>query len=380
LAAAQAARPLGAALALATQRHQLVAGLHVPRKMADEIKSHIPDGLHGESFPAALAQGLKPILDVESVALQADFGESTGVKGQLVFPDDDKAKEALWPVKDGIGLLRLVLGPLSAQVAHEADTAAIVPLMKEAELALRTVTVEQKGAELEVSLRAKTDLAAVATTGRAVAEAVVKVRQAAERMRSQNNLKQIALAMHNYHDTFGTFPANAIYSKDGKPLLSWRVAILPFIEQDALYRQFHLDEPWDSPHNKELLKQMPPVYAPVQGKKAEPYTTFYQGFVGDGAFFEGKEGIRIADITDGTSNTILVVEAGESVPWSKPADLPFAANNPVPKLGAFYPNGFNAAFCDGSVHFLSRTIEEAVLRALITRNGGEVIDFNKLEK
>ncbi len=76
-----------------------------------------------------------------------------------------------------------------------------------------------------------------------------------------NNLKQIGLAMHNYESTFGTFPPAYIADKaTGKPLLSWRVAILPFLEQDALYKQFHLDEPWDSAHNKTLIARMPPVY------------------------------------------------------------------------------------------------------------------------
>src|SRR5207244_5467397 len=102
--------------------------------------------------------------------------------------------------------------------------------------------------------------------------------------------------MHNYHDTYGTFPPHAIYSKDGKPLLSWRVAILPFIEQDALYKQFHVDEPWDSAHNKKLMQQLPRIYASpkdlqvldrarVQVKMAALIDTPYQGFYGKGAIF-----------------------------------------------------------------------------------------------
>src|SRR5207302_1956982 len=91
--------------------------------------------------------------------------------------------------------------------------------------------------------------------------AVQKVRMAAGRTRSANNLKQMALATINYADAFGRAPAAAICDKNGKPLLSWRVAILPFIEQDNLYKQFHLDEPWDSDHNKKLLARMPNVYA-----------------------------------------------------------------------------------------------------------------------
>src|SRR5262249_6139038 len=151
-----------------------------------------------------------------------------------------------------------------------------------------------------------------------LSKAAEKVRLAAARMQSANNLKQITLALHNYESAYGRLPAHAIYSKDGKALLSWRVAILPFIEQDALYKKFKLDEPWDSPHNKKLIPLMPPIYKPVRGKATEKFGTFYQVFFGNGAIFEGKSGIRITDIFDGTSNTIMVAEAGKDVIWSKP--------------------------------------------------------------
>jgi hypothetical protein len=156
--------------------------------------------------------------------------------------------------------------------------------------------------------------------------------------------------------------------------------ILPFIEYDNLYRQFRLDEPWDSPHNKALLKQMPRTYAPVGPNAAKPADrTPYQGFFGKGAFFEGKKGTPIAGITDGTSNTIMVVEAAEQVPWTKPADLPFDPAKPLPRLGGLFPGGFHAAFCDGSVHWIKQGVNLQTLRALITRNGGEVIDYKELE-
>src|SRR4029077_6226529 len=146
-------------------------------------------------------------------------------------------------------------------------------------------------------------------------------RRAAQRVQSQNNLKQLGLAMHNYLSTNNTFPANAIYAKDGRALLSWRVMLLPYLDQNELYKQFKLDEAWDSPHNRKLLEKMPAVFKSPAGKAKHPYGTFYQGFHGTGAIFDGKAGIGIADITDGTSNTIMFVEAAKDVPWTKPEDL-----------------------------------------------------------
>jgi len=204
--------------------------------------------------------------------------------------------------------------------------------------------------------------------------------QPAAKMKSSNNLKQMALAFHNYHDTYGTFPPATVYSKDGKtPLYSWRVAILPFIEEGKLYKEFKLDEAWDSDNNKKLLEKMPKTYAPVTGKPKDKTTTHYQVIVGGGAMFEEKKKLRIADVTDGLSNTLMVVEAEEPVPWSKPADLTYDPKKELPKFGGQFKEGFNAAFADGAARFIKKDNDEQLLRALITRNGGEAVDLTKLK-
>jgi RNA polymerase sigma factor (sigma-70 family) len=208
--------------------------------------------------------------------------------------------------------------------------------------------------------------------------AVQKIRDAANRRVSQNNLKQIGLAMHNYHDANNRFPPAAILSKDGKPLLSWRVAILPYIEQDNLYKQFKLDEPWDSAHNKELGKIIVKLYAPVGVKTKEPNLTFYQVFAGKGTMFENPMGSRIADITDGLSNTIMAVEAGNPVPWTKPEDLPYDDAKPVPKLGGLFADNFNALFADGSVRVFKKKFNDKIFRLYITCADGQVIDESQL--
>jgi hypothetical protein len=234
----------------------------------------------------------------------------------------------------------------------------------------------------------------------------MRVREAAARIQSLNNLKQIGIAMHNYHDNNHSLPPAAIFDKSSKPLLSWRVLLLPYLEQDPLYHQFKLDEPWDSEHNKKLLASMPKVYAPpaVPGLKVEPNCTFYQVFVGDQTPFLAfpiyltKEGkpvpadkaerlevqlvpnarLPMSHFRDGTSNTFLVVEAGEAVPWTKPQDLPSFAGWKQPQLGGLFKNRFQALMADGSVRIHStKGLSDEVLRALITPSGGEDVDLDQ---
>jgi prepilin-type processing-associated H-X9-DG protein len=213
--------------------------------------------------------------------------------------------------------------------------------------------------------------------------AVQQVREPDARTAGQNNLKQIGLAMHNYHAANGAFPPHAIYSKDGqRPLLSWRVAILPYVEQDALYRQFKLDEPWDSEHNKKLFPLMPRIYAsPGAPPAREPGLTHYRVFLGLGAGFELRaRGTRIADIADGSSNTLLAIESDDPVVWTKPDDAAYDPGQPLPKMTPIHANGLNVAFFDGSVRMLSPKLDEKTWRALITRAGGEVFNLGNLDK
>jgi hypothetical protein len=195
------------------------------------------------------------------------------------------------------------------------------------------------------------------------------------RVRSMNDLKQIILAVHNFAANPAGQPSlpPAAIRKDGKALLSWRVAVLPYLDQGGLYDKFHRDEPWDSPHNKALLEQIPEVYAPVINKGEPKGSTYYQAFFGPGAIFDGEVGTTFQPITDGTSNTLMVVESAKPVPWTKPEDIPFEPDKPLPKLGGLFAGGFNAGFVDGSVRFIAKTINDQLLRALITRNGGEIV-------
>lgn len=201
-----------------------------------------------------------------------------------------------------------------------------------------------------------------------------QVNQAMERASSSNNLKQIMLALLNLNSANGRFPGVAITSTDGTPLLSWRVAILPYLEQDDLFKKFRLNEPWDSRHNKALVSKMPAVYArPREGPKA-PFKTNYRAFVGADAFFSGQGGRKVPEgFPKGMTNTLALFEAGEGVVWTAPEELPYAVDKPLPSFGHWFDNGFHLALCDASVRLHAHKIDEATLRNLIAVAGGEVI-------
>jgi len=209
--------------------------------------------------------------------------------------------------------------------------------------------------------------------------AVQKVREAAARIKCANNLKQIGLALHNYYDIHKMFPTPASYAQ-GRPLLSWRVHLLPYLEQQPLYKEFHLDEPWDSANNRPLIAQMPVVFASPDPQSPTGKTR-YQALAGPETVFPGNKNLTFAGVSDGTSNTILLVEAAPefAVEWTKPQDLKFDAQKPF--AGVATPRGmFLAVFCDGSARRLSLGMPAETMKALATRAGGEAMDYEAMDQ
>ncbi|TWU37779.1 hypothetical protein Q31b_45680 [Novipirellula aureliae] len=203
--------------------------------------------------------------------------------------------------------------------------------------------------------------------------AVQAAREAARRMSSSNNMKQFGLAFHNYHAAYGRLPGT-IHSESGEPLLSWRVQILPFIEQQPLYSRFHLDEPWDSEHNRQLISQMPEIYVDPR-LTLEPGQTVYQTPVGENTIANPGETTRFREILDGLSYTIMIVEtnAENAVVWTKPSDIEIDLNDPT----AFMRGrpGVHATLGDGAVKFLTENIDPETFKALLTKSGKEPVQF-----
>jgi prepilin-type processing-associated H-X9-DG protein len=191
----------------------------------------------------------------------------------------------------------------------------------------------------------------------------------------KDRMEKIGSAMKAFHDREHRFPASAIYSEDGKPLLSWRVALLPFLGHQDLYDAFKLDEPWDSPHNLVLARQMPVVYAlpyNLDDGAAPSWTTYFQVFVGSGTVFEGTTGVSLNDFARRVSKTALVVIAQEPVLWTKPVDIVFSPIGPV-----IQPNDHVAGYCwvlfaDGHVASVlgAGPLTDAEWRGMITHNSG----------
>ncbi len=190
--------------------------------------------------------------------------------------------------------------------------------------------------------------------------AAQKTRETPAHVVSTNHLKQIGIAMQNYEATYGKLPPAAICDKNGKPLLSWRVALLPFIDQGNLYKQFRLYEPWDSEHNLALAQTLVKTYTHPQQPKDKPGTTHYRLFFGKEPMFDLRDGKSYVQITDGLSHTIMVVEAAEGVPWTKPDDFSYDTATPLPKFITYSEGGFNVLMGDGSVRFLSKSTSERV--------------------
>lgn len=365
-----------------------------------QIMAAVNSGLLPGEAIGELPPPLQPLARAKLVQLAIDWQKDIRFNLQLNYGDDAAAKAGEEGAKEGIKMAREALAELQKEMEKKLmpkkDTGkAALEELPETALALLAVGSLKQADEILADLPVTRSGSALASTvtipegpvtsalsmygysAALLVPGVQKVRMAAGRAKSSNNLKQMALAMHNYHDVYGTLPAAAICDKNEKPLLSWRVAILPFIEQAQLYQKFRLDEPWDSEHNKKLIAQMPNIYAVPGANAPGEATTHYRVFYGKGAMFDLRKGPRFADVTDGLSNTFLIVEADEGVAWTKPDDLAFDPDKALPKLGKQSQEGFLAAFADGSVRFISKSVNEKTLKAIVTRAGGEVYSLDQ---
>ncbi|MDR1491115.1 MAG: DUF1559 domain-containing protein [Planctomycetaceae bacterium] len=271
---------------------------------------------------------------------------------------------------------------------------APTPLKESDAQLLETLAGLPKDPQIAISVKfegnTKTDKIVISNAllpvfGKLIGASQTVAQDAARRMKCVNNLKELAIAMHNYHDVYNNLPPAYTADKDGKPLHSWRVLILPFIEQSELYEQIRLNEPWDSEWNKQFHNVVIPQYhcpSDSSSSSSANANCNYSVVVGKETPFTGSKSVKFGEITDGTSNTLLVIERSDSVCWMNPTqELTFdrlikngiVVNEDL--MGGEHIGGVNAALCDGSVHFLPETLDLETLKALLIKNDGKVVDL-----
>ncbi len=341
-----------------------------------DVQHRTPQG----SFNQMITSLAGPLLiETKSFGVAASVTDTLIVEATALCIDETGAQS----VQDTARAL-IVLGGNSAkqlrlQAAQAPPSAQpiINMLLNLADQLIAAAKVER--AELVVTAESQASLRDV--NAGPMVQALTAARPAASRSTGLNNLKRIALAFHNFHATTLRFPAAAGYetplrenpSKKHRFPHSWRVAILPYIEQAALFEQYNFDEPWDSENNLKVLKQMPAVYR-HPSQPPDTTNTSYFVFTGPAAMFDGTTTPKLTEILDGTSNTIMIVEARREVPWTKPDDIPFDPDKPLPVIEGFSPEGFGVALADGSARVISKNIDPKVLKAIITARGQEIVD------
>ena len=206
-----------------------------------------------------------------------------------------------------------------------------------------------------------------------------------DRTMCRHILNQLGMAMHHYHDAYHCFPPAFVADKTGRPMHSWRVLLLPFLEQKDLYAQYRFDEPWNGPHNRLLADRTPEWYRCPADRGSKPETgskndTNYLVVVGPNTIFPGAVPRRIDDVTDGTQCTLLIVEAADShVNWMEPRDMPYADAllglnaRPGLTISSHHPQGANVLFADGHVQFLPLDTPPQRLKLLLERNDGQTV-------
>jgi hypothetical protein len=359
--ASQKDSPIAEALAAAAEGKTAALGLNF---------ASLPDEIRQENLPPQ-AEPFKPLLHSDAIVGTATLGTDLAVNVAIKTATRAKALEAEKSLGVFKTLMQTLLAAATAELKKDEASAKLQGLADAAKSVLSSMKFASDDTQATVSFSVKTDLDI-----EPVFAIFSKPGQAAARANTVNNLKQLALAMHNYDSSFGSLPPAAILGKKGKPLLSWRVAILPYVEQDNLYKQFKLDEPWDSEHNKKLLENnpMPRVFEIVGTTKPGSKETHMQVLRGNGAMFDLVQGQKIAQIADGTSNTFMIAQAKTAVPWTKPDDIEYDPKKDPHEFFLWIGEITNVAFGDGSVRTITKKVKPASLHAYITKAGGEVID------
>ncbi|MBI1309706.1 DUF1559 domain-containing protein [bacterium] len=301
---------------------------------------------------------------------------ASGGAGLKLETTVSSTQEALSDVADtlraGTTILRNVLSELPPGLAPWSREVAVPTLILTRDI-LRQPDVESDPETASVRLTMTADRDQLDAFRRIVEPLAGTLEVSARRALRSQNLQRIAIAVLDYYEAHNHLPLPAPADRDSRIPHSWRVTLLPFLGEQALFDRYRQNEPWNSQANQEVLRLMPDVYRHVDDAPTS-YRSAYYALVGpETAFGDGREPVRLRDIRDGSSNTILVVESRQGVPWTMPSDIEVLPDRPLPSFGGFDPTGAFVARADTSVSFLPNSTPEVDRRAFITRAGGERI-------
>jgi hypothetical protein len=376
------AGPLQAALTEAAQKHHIVFGFN-PTLLGKEAQGAPPP--------------IQKLLEAHCGTVTLDLDKEIRLDLRLDYQKAEQAQAGEKAVRDTlelgrqglaqpIGMLEKQLKDSGDKVENAVQNFAILfglGFLREVDSLLKDAPVQRQGTtvtlpfryrKLESANMAVVSLAGIQILGRNASAAFGQVgasiggKDAKDPM--QVHLETLHQAMEKYHADKGSYPPATLVDKDGRPTMSWRVALLPYINDEAktLYNQFRLDEPWDSLHNKRLIKKMPPAFRSPNRYAwgASQWKTRDQVFTGAGTLFEGAKTTRKTDVT---SKLILLVHTGDdrAVYWTKPADIAYVPDGPLPQLTGRYDNQFQVLLNDGSFRRIQVPMDEKDLRSLILR-------------
>lgn len=355
-----------------------------------------PEAMRQMMAPQSIVNQLfRQVIDAaEQLTLATEDGETFVIRAKIVCREAEDVPRVEQTLQSIVLLARNAVDSMTALGGNgpgsNGSVAGREPLFRFAKEALDSLEFKADGATLTITAKIKDAKSAITDV---LIPQFKQAELASRRSQSLNNLKYLALAALSYASIAEhAFPPSVVYGKSAFPQLnssgdksahvprSWRVELLPLLEHEELYKQYRLDQPWDSEANLKVLKQMPAVYRSPFDEPSSTNTSYY-AVTGPGTVFDGEEGTPLRAITDGTSHTLLWVEANREIPWTKPEDIAYEPGKEVPKLGGWMENGeVPVAYCDGSIHMLV-DVAEAELRELIGKaDGDDVEPFGRQDK
>ena len=383
------------------ERHvkQMITGSRVNRRLAgmveaalvkhDAVFSFSIDSLRPESIRelqatpsnSPLYPWVTGLPHMESVLVAVNLTDQPALQLTLSGHHGRDAAEIAQRATRGLAALKELLDSQLGMAGEQAAGSSQAVAFRLARETLDQVTLQLSGNQVIVGC--SLDEPRITQLVQAIGSSVRRSMQERFRILARSRLDQVGSGLLAFYQAHGHLPVGnqpPLQTRDGKPLLSWRVHLLPYLKEDKLYQQFHLDEPWNSPHNITLVEQIPHAYTSPQYGDLQGRTT-YLAPGGSGTVLGGAQAMGFEDITDGAGQTILVLQVGpdKAMEWTRPGNLEFTATDTLDRLGDV-GDYIPALFADGRVFHLDPGIRPRILRALFQYQDGIRLDRRRLRR